>query len=98
MSIEQRVSTIVWDAYQMYSGKPNTAAENPFPMYSYDNPTPAFWRGFIRQLCKDGLEDEQIVNLLQSKHMRWMFDSDSAQIEKLGESMAQGFADIAMRL
>lgn len=98
MSIENRVEEIVYSAYQMYSGKPNEHADKPFAMYSHNNPTNAFWSGFVRKLMKDGLTDEQVQNLLQSKHMRWMFDADSDKIEDLGEQMAQGYAEIALRL
>lgn len=98
MSIENRVEEIVYSAYQMYSGKPNVGVENPFPMYSHNNPTNAFWRGFVRKLMVDGLTDEQVQNLLQSKYMRWMFDADSDKIEGLGEQMVERYAEIALRL
>jgi len=98
MSIENRVENIVWDAYQMYSGKPNEGAGSPFPMYSHNNPTPIFWRGFVRQLMVDGASDEQVIQLLQSKHMRWMFDSDSDKIEEIAEQMAKNYSEIAKTL
>lgn len=97
-SQEDRVEEIVYSAYQMYSDKPNEHAENPFPMYSHNNPANSFWRGFVGKLIQDGLTDEQVQSLLQSKHMRWMFDADSDKIQELGEQMAQGYAEIAQRL
>lgn len=98
MNIEKRVEEIVYSAYQMYSGKPNEHTETPFPMYSYNNPANAFWRGFVRKLMVDGLTDEQVQDLLQSKHMRWMFDADSDKVEELGEQMAEGYAEISKNL
>lgn len=86
--IQNAAETMVDNAYQMYFGKPNEYAENPFPMYSYDNAGRCFWRGFCEGLFKMGATSEQVEMILRSKNMRWMFDADSDKIEAFGESFA----------
>lgn len=86
--IRDAAETIVENAYQMYSSQPSKYAENPFPMYSYENPARYFWRGFCEGLFKKGATPEQVEMILRSKNMRWMFDADSDKIEEFGESFA----------
>lgn len=86
--IRDAAETMVENAYQMYSGQPSKYAENPFPMYSYENPGRYFWRGFCEGLFKKGATPAQVEMILRSKNMRWMFDADSDKIEEFGESFA----------
>lgn len=68
------VETIVYNAYQMYTGSPREGAEDPFAMHSYNRPANLFWSGFVEELLSKGLSQEQTKTLLCSKERRYMFD------------------------
>jgi hypothetical protein len=60
-----------------------------WPMYSFTRPACAFWQGLANGLAEQGKTEEQIKEILQSKHMRWLFDGQaSEQIEALGTEIA----------
>lgn len=49
-------------------------------MYSYSSPAWSFWQGAFDELRARGWSREQAFEFLQSKHTRWMFDGDSAEV------------------
>ena len=94
MSDKLQASDIVSNAYQMFTGNPNSYADDPFPMYSYEKPARLFWEGFVSKLIEDGATKDQIEWLLRSKHMRWMFDADEDRVVELGALMAEGYMEV----
>lgn len=97
MSNTCKAQSLVMNAYQMYTGTPDTSAESPFPMYSYEKPGRCFWNGFVERLLDDGATIEQVQALLRHKHMRWMFDAEAGTLEGLGKQMAEGFIDVILK-
>ena len=60
-----------------------------YPMYSFSGPSFRFWQGIARGLSQLGKSEKQILEILQSKLMRWELDGDmSDEIEALGEQYA----------
>lgn len=94
MTNNMKAQSFVMNAYQMYTGNPSKYAENPFPMYSYEKPAYYFWTGFVEKLLDEGASPKQIEALLRHKHMRWMFDQKSEEVEDMGKAFAKGFMDI----
>lgn len=91
MSNETKAESIVYNAYQMYFGKPRENASKPFPMFSHDNPGNLFWEGFCEQLLDMGATEEQVEKILRSKHMRWMFDAESDKVVEFGKTFAEQY-------
>jgi len=61
------------------------------PMYSFNAPSANFWHGVAYYLHKSGKTDDQIKDILASKHARWMMDAYSDEIAKLGQSIARKY-------
>ena len=61
-----------------------------WPMYSFNRPAYAFWQGIANELQDQGYSQKHIQGVLQSKHMRWLFDGQaSEQLELLGRIIAK---------
>ena len=61
-----------------------------WPMYSFNRPAYAFWQGVATELQEQGYSQKQIQGVLQSKHMRWLFDGQAnEQLELLGRTIAK---------
>lgn len=55
-------------------------------MYSYDRPAWTYWNAFANQLVMEGYTKEQALEILKSKHMRWMLDVEGEdKIERAAE-------------
>ena len=65
--------------------------ESPeWPMYSFNRPAYAFWQGIANELQDMGYSQKDIKGILQSKHMRWLFDGDGHdQVTELGRMIAR---------
>lgn len=50
------------------------------PMYSYDRPAYIVWQGVFNALLDQGKTEEQAIDILQSKHMRWALDGELSDI------------------
>lgn len=81
------------DMYSMFSvsHEPSATSDSPFPMYSYETPCFQFWKGFVNHLISKGLSYDEIKQILISKNVRYMFDSESQVIEDLGAKLAESF-------
>jgi len=84
---ENRAEVLADSAVQMYSSEIGCVDAGKFEMYSYDVPGSSYWYGFVKECIRRGLSDDETKELLRSKLMRWMFDSHSDKLEKLGASM-----------
>jgi hypothetical protein len=57
------------------------------PMYSYNTPANCFWTGVVEGLRYKGWNEEEIVDWLQSKETRWLFDERGGEVTALGNAM-----------
>ena len=63
--------------------------EAEWPMYSFNRPSYAFYQGIAEGLAQLGRKEPEIRDILQSKHMRWLFDGlASESVETLGLTIA----------
>lgn len=86
---EKVVDKIADNLYQLYEPKPSYISdEEAISMYSYARVARYFWKGFVEGMIRKGSTEEEVVWLLQSKHMRWMFDADDYKVQDFGMSMA----------
>lgn len=61
-----------------------------WPMYSFNRPAYAFWQGVATELQEQGYSQQHIQGVLQSKHMRWLFDGGtSEEIEAVGRAVTK---------
>ncbi len=84
MSSWSKADRISCRAYSMHSRPFNSLKDESFPMYAFDTPSSAFWRGFAEKCLDKGLSEEQIEELMRSKLMRHGLDNYDEKIEKLG--------------
>lgn len=57
-------------------------------MYAFNSPANSFWHGVAYYLHALGASDEQIREIMASKHARWMMDGYDDKIAELGEEIA----------
>jgi len=62
-----------------------------WPMYSFERISHMFWNGFANAIGAEGYNLDQIKDILQSKMMRWLLDSEDGKVEAFGKSMGQEF-------
>lgn len=61
-------------------------------MYSYDRPAWVFWNAFANRLMKMGYSQEDALEILKSKHTRWMLDSKGEDaLERVAERLAADY-------
>ncbi len=60
-------------------------------MYSFARPSCNFWQGAFTALRNAGVSEKKALDWLQSKNPRWMLDSDSEEIEKLGRTLTEAY-------
>lgn len=68
---------------------PMRSIGNGQPMYSFDTPSWAFWRGFAAGLRDRGLTDKEITAELCSTGTRHFLDNADQDIENLGREMGR---------
>lgn len=89
--MNERVIRLSQGAYDMFpmKHKADPDATHPFSMYSYERVAMVFWRSFIEELVINGMTDDKVRWLLQSKNMRWMLDAREEKIEELAKKLAK---------
>lgn len=60
-------------------------------MYSYDRVAWTYWNAFANALVERGYTEAQAMEILKSKHMRWMLDGADDKIERLAERMVADY-------
>lgn len=71
-----------------------TAAVGEIGMFSYDRPAWTFWNAFANRLMKLGWSEAEALEILKSKHTRWMLDSKGEDaLEKLAERLAADYVE-----
>jgi len=69
-----------------------TSVVGELGMYSYDRPAWTFWNAFANRLMKLGFTRDAALDVLKSKHTRWMLDhKGESAIERLAERLAADY-------
>jgi hypothetical protein len=72
---------------KIYDLYPNAFKDAPYLMYSFSKPSQRFWQGAYNYCIEQGCTHEEAMDVLQSKHPRWMFDNDDGRVDQLGHEM-----------
>jgi len=80
------ITGMIYDLY------PNALKNAEFPMYSFSRPASYFWQGAYNYCIEQGCSHEEAMEVLQSKHTRWMLDGDDdGMVEQLGHDMMKAY-------
>lgn len=67
-----------------------------WPMYSFERPGHILWNAIATELNKQGWNDEEIREWLQSKSTRWALDGDLGDaLEMIGKLYARSASKLA---
>ena len=89
-SNEQIAEHLCCMAYQLYKEPPTAILKDdqPFAMYSYERVVCNVLEGMILNLLERGFTQEQVVETLQSKQVRWLLDRQENELMEAGYDLA----------
>lgn len=88
MTIQEQAWNIACDARNLFA---NGTRENSFTMYSFDKFSRLIICGMCEQMLSEGCTEDQIKEVLASKHVRWMLDGAEGQLIEIGYKLAQNY-------
>lgn len=80
-------------AYQLYREPPKRVLKDDvqFSMYSYDRIVQQVLHGMILNMLERGLNENEVVEVLQSKQVRWELDNNDDMLIEVGKKLANGW-------
>jgi hypothetical protein len=62
-------------------------------MYSYERVAYVYWNAFANRLMQRGYTQSEAMEILKSKHTRWMLDGADDKVELLAKRMCDAYVE-----